>query len=309
MGLADARGSRIAASTAEGAAAIRAAGAIEPDALLRGPDDLAIRFVGGGARLTALVRVPGARRLAPRLIERLLPGAYWFELARVKHMDALLRRELAAGAQQLLVLGAGFDARAYRFAEQLAGVRTFELDHPETASLKRGRVRRIFGELPRHVTYLDLDLENGDLGRRMREAGWDDGLRSFVIWSGVTAYLDAGGVDAVIAWFAGAASGSSMVFDYAFREAVAGDDSFHGAAQLRRRVARGGEPLRFGIPRGGAAGFLAERGLELDSDVGPDELRRRYLVRGDGRLAGRPYGFVAIAHARSRGKAVAPRAR
>jgi methyltransferase (TIGR00027 family) len=309
MGLADARGSRLAASTAEGAAAIRAAGAIEPDAVLRGPDDLAIRFVGGGARLTALVRVPGARRLAPRLIERLLPGAYWFEIARVKHMDALLRRELAAGAQQLLVLGAGFDARAYRFAEQLAGVRTFELDHPAAASLKRDRVRRIFGELPGHVTYVDLDLEGGELGRGMREAGWDDGLRSFVIWSGVTAYLDAGGVDAVIAWFAGAASGSSIVFDYAFREAVAGDDSFHGAAQLRRRVARGGEPLRFGIPRGAAARFLAERGLELESDVGPDELRRRYLVRGDGRLAGRPYGFVAIAHARSRGMAVAPHAR
>jgi methyltransferase (TIGR00027 family) len=309
MGLADARGSRLAASTAEGAAAIRAAGAIEPDALLRGPDDLAVRFVGRGPRLTALVRVPGARRLAPRLIERLLPGAYWFELARVKHMDALLRRELAAGAQQLLVLGAGFDARAYRFAEQLAGVRTFELDHPLIASLKRERVLRIFGELPRHVTYVDLDLENGDLARRMREAGWDDGLRSFVIWSGVTAYLHAGGVDAVIAWVAGAASGSSIVFDYAFREAVAGDDSFHGAAQLRSRVARGGEPLRFGIPRGGAAGFLAERGLELESDVGPDELRRRYLVRGDGRLAGRPYGFVAIAHARSWGNPVAPRAR
>jgi methyltransferase (TIGR00027 family) len=308
MGLADARGSRLAASTAEGAAAIRAAGAMEPDATLRGPDDLAVRFVGRGPRLTALVKVPGARRLAPRLIERLLPGAYWFEIARVKHMDALLRRELAAGARQLLVLGAGFDARAYRFARQLAGVRTFELDHPATAALKRARVARIFGELPRHVTYVDHDLENGDIARGLRDAGWDDGLRSFVIWSGVTAYLDARGVDAVLTWLAGAASGSSIVFDYAFLEAVAGDDSFHGAAQLRSRVARGGEPLRFGIPRGGVARFLAERGLELESDVGPDELRRRYLVRGDGRLAGRPYGFVAIAHARSWPVAVAPRA-
>jgi methyltransferase (TIGR00027 family) len=309
MGLADARGSRLAASTAEGAAAIRAAGAIEPDAVLRGPDDLAVRFVVGGPRLTALVKVPGARRLAPWLIERLLPGAYWFEIARVQHMDALLRRELAAGARQLLLLGAGFDARAYRFAEQLAGVRTFELDHPVTASLKRARVARIFGELPRHVTYVDLDLESGELGRGLREAGWDDGLRSFVICSGVTAYLDIGGVDAVLAWLAGAASGSSIVFDYAFNEAVEGDDSFHGVAQLRRHVARGGEPLRFGIPRREAARFLAERGLELESDVNPDELRRRYLVRGDGRLAGRPYGFVAIAHARSWRKAVARHAR
>ena len=298
MGLTEARGSRLAASTAEGAAAIRAAGALERDPVLRGPDDLAVRFVGGGARLTALVTVPWARRLTPWLIERILPGSYWFEIARVKHMDGLLRRELAAGARQVLLLGAGFDSRTFRFAEQLAGVATFEADHPATASTKRARVARIFGELPRHVTYVELDLENGDLGTRLREAGWVDGLRSFVIWSGVTAYLDAGSVDGVLAWLASTASGSSMVFDYAFSEAVDGDDSFHGAAELRRRVAKGGEPLGFGIPRGGAARFLAERGLELESDLGPDELRRRYLVRGDGRYAGRPYGFVAIAHAR-----------
>jgi methyltransferase (TIGR00027 family) len=299
MGLADARGSRLAASTAEGAAAIRAAGAIERDARLRGPDHLAVRFVGHGTRLTALVKVPGARRLTPWLAERLLPGSYWFELARVKHMDHLLRRELTAGAGQLLVLGAGFDARPYRFAEQLAGVRTFELDHPVTGSLKRARVQRIFGELPAHVTYVDLDLEAGDLAGRLREAGWDDGVRSFVICSGVMPYLDPGGADRVLAWLAAAAPGSSIVFDYAFREALTGDDSFHGAAQLRSRVARAGEPLRFGIPRGEVAGFLAERGLELESDLGPHELRRRYLVRADGRLAGRPYGFVGIAHARS----------
>jgi hypothetical protein len=63
-------------------------------------------------------------------------------------------------------------------------------------------------------------------------------------------------------------------------------------------VAQGGEPLTFGIPQGTGARFVAERGLQLVSDLPPEELRARYLVRSDGRLAGEPYGFVSIAHAR-----------
>jgi methyltransferase (TIGR00027 family) len=289
---------RCAASTAEAAAAIRAAGTTERDSTLRGPDDLAARFVGNHAKLTALVKVPLLRRLAPRLAERLVPGSFWFELARVKHMDALLRAEIAAGARQLVILGAGFDTRAHRFAEQLADVVTFEVDHPITAALKRARVEEVFGRLPAHVRYVELDFNRGDLGAALRAAGYCADLRTFVIWSGVTAYLEPLGVDAVLRWFAGTAPDSSIVFDYAFREAVDGDDSFHGAAPLRHRVAEGGEPLKFGIPQGAAAGFLAERGLELVSDLPPEELRARYLVRSDGRLAGRPYGFVSIAHAR-----------
>jgi methyltransferase (TIGR00027 family) len=296
----EARRSRLAASTAEGAAAIRAAGALERDAALRGPDDLAAAFVAPRARVAALVKVPLARRLTPRIAELLVPGSYWFELARVKHMDDLLHRELASGARQLAVLGAGFDTRAYRFAEQLAGVATFEVDHPVTAAVKRVRVARVLGELPSEVGYVALDLERDDLGARLREAGWDERLRSFVIWSGVTPYLEASAVDAVLAWLGRGASGSSIVFDYAFSEAIAGDRSFHGAAQLAARTAAVGEPLRFGIPRGGAARFVARHGLETVSDLGPEELRRRYLVRRNGRLGGCPYGFVGIVHARVR---------
>jgi O-methyltransferase involved in polyketide biosynthesis len=112
-------GSRLAASTAEGAAALRAAGARERDERIRGTDHLAARFVSGGLRLTAIVKVPLLRGVAPRLAERVLPGSYWFEIARVRHMDAVLRKELEAGARQLVILGAGFDTRAHRLAHRL----------------------------------------------------------------------------------------------------------------------------------------------------------------------------------------------
>lgn len=289
----------LAASTAEAAAALRAASAHERDERIRGPDKLAASFVAGGPRLTALVKIPFVRRLAPQLAEWLLPGSYWYEIARVRHMDRVLCRELSAGARQLVILGAGFDTRAYRFADRLAGVATFEVDHPATAALKRARVRTVFGALPRHVRYVEADLHAGDLGGRLRAAGYSEKLRTHLIWSGVTPYLEAHGVDAVLGWLAARArSGSSIVFDYAFREAVEGDDAFYGARRLRRRLAEAGEPLLFGIPRGACARFLAERGLELVSNQSPEQLERRYLIRGDGRPAGRPYGFVAIAHAR-----------
>jgi methyltransferase (TIGR00027 family) len=299
MSLSEARGTRLALSTAEAAAALRAAGAAARDELVRGPDRLAERFVEAGPRLTTIVKVPLLRRLAPRVAERLLPGSYWFEMARVKHMDGVLRRELAAGAAQVVILGAGFDSRAYRFADRLAGIPTFEVDHPVTASVKRARVRRAVGGLPRHVRYVDADLSvAGELEKRLAMAGYRHGLRTLVIWSGVTPYIPEDGVDAVLRWLARAgAPGSSIVFDYAYREAVEGTGFFYGAPQLRRRVAEGGEPLRFGVDRDRVPEFLAARGFELVSDLGPEQLERRYLVRR-GRLAGRPYGFVAIAHAR-----------
>ena len=58
-------------------------------------------------------------------------GSYYLELARTRHMDAVVHAEVAAGIGQLVLLGAGYDSRAYRMPE-LEGVRTFEVDHPIT---------------------------------------------------------------------------------------------------------------------------------------------------------------------------------
>ena len=66
----------------------------------------------------------------------------------------------------------------------------------------------------------------------------------------LTPYIPEHGVASVLGWVARAAApGSSIVFDYAYREAVDGSAFFYGAPQLRRRVAETGEPLRFGLGR------------------------------------------------------------
>jgi methyltransferase (TIGR00027 family) len=299
VALEDAQRSRMAASTAEGAASLRAGGAAEPDEAVRNPDHLAARFITPGLKLTALAKVPGLRRFVARVAERVIPGAYYYEIARVKYMDELLLGELERGISQLVVLGAGFDTRAYRFEDRLRGVRTYEVDHPVTARLKRERLVHIFGELPAHVEFVEIDFTTQELDERLAAHGYDPAEPTFFIWSGVVPYLTADAVDAVFAFIARQGSPlTSVVFDYVYREMLDGTRSYYGAEELKRRVEKTGEPLLFGIPEGEIEAFLAKRGLTLESHHPRAELAERFLKKSDGELLGRPYEFGGIAHAR-----------
>ena len=290
---------RTARNTAEAFASLRAAGSSVRDEQVRNPDHLASRFIALGPRLATLVKVPALRPLARRTAERVSPGAYYYELARVKHIDRVLSEELDAGLEQLVVLGAGFDTRAYRFANRLSATRVFELDHPVTAALKQARVRKVFGLLPEHVTYVSADLEHEDLSAALRRAGYGARARTLFIWSGVSFYLSEEAVHAVLAFVrASSEPGSSIVFDYHYRGFTDGTCDYYGSREGRHRVEELGEPCIFGIEEGGVSTLLRQHGLELISDLGPTELERRYLIRSDGSVDGQPFGFISIAHAR-----------
>jgi methyltransferase (TIGR00027 family) len=297
------RPSRLAANSAEAMAALRAAGAVEREPALRNPDHLAGAFLSPRLRVHALAKVPGARRLVPRLAERILPGGYHYETARVKHIDALLRSELRGGLEQLVILGAGYDSRPYRFAHALRRVRVFEIDLPQISAIKRGKVIRLLGRTPGHVTFVPADFLRDDVHHLLLERSYDLHAATLLILSGVTPYLPEAAV-ARLFRFAGRhrSPRTSIVFDYVFREMADGSNSFYGAGHTRSRLNALGEPLRFGITAGGAADFLAPFGLTLESDLEPDELARRHLADADGAIRGRPYGFAAIAHARVRAR-------
>lgn len=90
------------------------------------------------------------------------------------------------------------------------------------------------------------------------------------------------------------------MFDYWYAAVIDGDYSYFGAERAATRVARMGEPYKSGIDPDQPEAYLAEHGLELVSNLGPDELEDRYLRRTSGRTRGRPYGFLGIAHASAR---------
>lgn len=281
--------------TAEGAAALRAAGAREVDLAVRNPDYLAERLIGGVYRLR--VRWRPVRTISLRFAERLLPGLYLFVAARTKHFDAVLLDEVRAGAEQVVIIGAGADSRAYRFADRLRGVDVVELDHPATGTWKQRQVRRLFGDLPAHVRYVAVDFGSDTLEAALDRAGVRRGVRTFFLWEGVTMYLSPDAVGATLAAVARFAPGSSVVFDYFYRDAIEAPPRYPEAVKYATYLRRRGEPLVFGLNPDDVAGYLARYGLTLTSHTRAEDLGRQHLAGSDGEPVGRHLSFSGIAHA------------
>ena len=222
---------RLAESTAEGAAALRAAGNRERDEAVRNPDFLARRFIAPRPSLTTFAKLPGSGRIVRTVAEWRTPGSYYFEIARTHHIDAIVRTEVAAGVGQIVFLGAGYDSRAYRMPE-LKDARVFEVDHAITAEPKRKRLAAVFGEVPPHVSYVQVDFNRDDLGKRLSAAGYKDDEPALFILSGVAPYLPEEAVRETLGWVARQASGSSIVFDYLWTEAFDDPQPYHGLPEL-----------------------------------------------------------------------------
>jgi methyltransferase (TIGR00027 family) len=284
-------------STAEGACALRAAGAHEQDPAVRCPDDMAAGFLGG-LNVTTLAKHRATRGLVVRAVNRRIPGAYTYEIARAKFIDEVVLGAARAGLDELILLGAGLDSRPYRLAEQLRGVRVIEVDHPASQASKRARVRRLLGREPEQVTFVAIDFTRDDLGAALAVAGHERSSRTLFIWSGVSPYLPEQAVAEVLSFVGGHGSPrTSIVFDACWAEVVDGSREYFGAAELRKAVAEGGEPLRWGIPEGRVQETLSRFGLQAERSVDSEEGRTTYLKRSDGTLHDRPYGFGVLVHA------------
>src|SRR5206468_1072046 len=77
---------------------------------------------------------------------------------RTKRFDAALLDALQNGARQVVVLGAGFDSRAYRFQSQLRGVRFMEVDYGPTQAYKKQRLGEILELIPSNVSFVPMDF-------------------------------------------------------------------------------------------------------------------------------------------------------
>ena len=285
--------------TAEGVAAWRAAANREKDEQVRNPDYLALKFLG--TKFYLISQFPPLVKLALRQFQKIMPGGYFFITARTKHIDATLQQCFAEGIEQLVILGAGYDSRPYRFADQLKDIRVFEVDMAATQARKRERVDRFLGSPPPWVTFVPMDFNIERLEARLPESGYDTPRKSFFIWEGVCMFISAEAVDQTLSFVANhSAPGSSIVFDYIYSSAVDGNCDYYGARNVARYVAKRGEPYVFGIEEGTVGQFLAERGFDLVSDFGPEQMESTYLIRSDDMPHGRMYGHTSIAHARVR---------
>lgn len=278
--------------TAEGVAALRAAGAQERDVAVRNPDYLAERLLSWRFRLR--LHPPIVRRLALTFIQRALPGIYPFVTARTKYFDAALARSIAAGCRQVVVLGAGGDTRAYRFADAADGIPFFEVDHPSTSAWKQETMRRL-PQLSADVQYVAMDFTTDSLFKTLTAAGAAHDRVTLFLWEGVTPYLTEEAVNETLSAIAGFAPGSSIVFDYFHKDPIDHPDRHSDGGKYVEYLRNHGEPLRFGIDPDDVERFLNERGFKLESHSSPADLAE--LVRSTTTTIGQPLTSSSIVHA------------
>lgn len=107
--------------------------------------------------------------------------------ARTRFFDEQVLAAIADGIEQIVILGAGYDDRAFRF--RASGVRFFEVDQAATQRGKRRRLKRSGTSLD-GVVLLSADFRRDDAAAALAAAGHDAGRPTLFICEGLLIYLD-----------------------------------------------------------------------------------------------------------------------
>ena len=287
-----------ASQTAEYMALFRALESARPRRIRVCDDARAIHFLRPAfRRAVTWSRLPLLGALVRRYVDWRRPGARTSGVARTRLIDDVVDQALRDGIPQVAILGSGFDCRAHRLPAMHATT-VFEVDIAATHAAKRARLERASTAIPPNVRAVDIDFNRQGLADVLEHAGFDRRRRSLILWEGVTNYLSADAVDGVLRFVASCAEGSRLVFTYVHRAILDGSQWPDESASLLRDVARMGEPWTFGLHPDELSGFLAARGLQLQSDLGAREYRMRYFGPEGERMKGYDFYHVAVATVR-----------
>lgn len=213
----------------------------------------------------------------PQAMERRGRGLVGFIAARERHIDEFTKARLAEGIRQVVILGAGYDARALRIPG-MEEARVFEVDQPATQAIKRDRLESALGHLlPKNLTLVPVDFNKQSLGKQLGKAGYDPHQQTLFIWQGVVYYITPQAVDATLKFIAErSAPGSAVIFDYS-PPAYLSDTTRGEIKRMRAMQNFTGERLAFGIPFDQIETFLTERGFTDIHNYTADDFKRLYF--------------------------------
>ncbi len=211
------------------------------------------------------------------LYEKMAPGAESFILLRERYIDDFLGEQLSNGLQQVVILGAGYDTRAYRISGMEKTI-VFEVDERATQNRKKTLLVKAVNPVPSFVSFVPVNFNTESLGDALRAAGYSEEAKTIFIWQGVTYFLTNEGVDSTLAFIAEhSGKGSTVIFDYMYNE-ILRDESRNDVKMIKRAAKISGEAYLFGIDKGQVGDFLYRRGFQDILDKTLEDLKRIYFT-------------------------------
>jgi methyltransferase (TIGR00027 family)/uncharacterized protein (TIGR02118 family) len=244
---------------------------------IKGPDSLAHLFVSDDAKKT--LESPESIR---RGIAFTAP-IFGMLVARTAFFDTKFKEALAGGIRQIVLLGAGYDTRAYRLSTLLTDAVIFELDISSTQNRKLDILRGAGVPIPRQVKFAPINFKTENIKDVLLKHGFNPSAATMFLWEGVTYYLTENVFrDTLKVIKSAAPKGSSVCFDY---------------MTIKRESGRMAEPFQFWIKPEAIAEYLSSQDMAIVEHINPQEMEKRYLSLADGTVAEKAFGVYCFVHA------------
>lgn len=242
-------------------------------------DPFAPYFLSASARLVLEALRAGGRPV--QQAERMrVASIATSSLCRHRFIDTQLLQALPT-VEQVLILGAGYDARAYRFGRSIGTRPVYEVDLPPISRRKAAIVAGHADAFGRSaVRRVEIDFRTDALPERLAAAGFVPRVATFVIWEGVAMYLSRAAVAATLSALAQLCGAGSIVAMDCWQRA----GGLGPYDQLRRVGERAirlvGEPITFVAAPEEVRGLLAEHGFAVTEVATSEVLDRRFATAG-----------------------------
>jgi methyltransferase (TIGR00027 family) len=149
-----------------------------------GPDYLAEHFLPFHFKF--FIKFKKIRASVKNKSDRFTPGVYEYMLARTVFFDNVFIDALNKNIPQIVLLGAGYDTRAYRFKKLNKDTKIIELDMATTQNRKKKCLKKAQIDFPKHVKLVPIDFNKESLKNVLEKAGYENNEKTLFIWEGVS---------------------------------------------------------------------------------------------------------------------------
>ena len=145
-------------------------------------DPYAENFVLGAG----IIKLMG-HNLSVWLSKKFVPGFHEHLISRTRFIDDLIKKSISEQVEQYVILGAGYDSRAYNL-KLPSGLKIFEVDQPEVQEIK---LSKLPDEIPNseNITYVSVDFNYQSLKNQLLNSGFDKSKSTIYTLEGVSQYI------------------------------------------------------------------------------------------------------------------------
>ena len=145
-------------------------------------DPYAKYFVLGASIIKLL-----GHKISVWLGEKMVPGMHEHLICRTRFIDDLIEENTSAGIEQYVILGAGYDSRAYRL-KLPPKLKIFEVDQPEVQGIKRLKLPKSISNR-KNIIYVSINFNNQSLKEQLLDSGFDKSKSTIYTLEGVSQYI------------------------------------------------------------------------------------------------------------------------